>query len=109
MSAAVHRLMFQVSRERALDVDADVWYAAPVDAPMRSGVSAATLAELRAAAESIKHFVLGLPADAVIAVEYVYDLPGVSAEVWQAHRELLARLSEAGLSADDRAELLLSA
>jgi hypothetical protein len=42
----------------------------------------------------------------------LYDhcqVAGVSAEVWQAYRELRARLDEAGLSEDDRAELLLSA
>ncbi|GLX01452.1 hypothetical protein [Microtetraspora sp. NBRC 16547] len=109
MTSIVHRLTFRVSRERTLDLDTEVWYAGPVDAPIRSGVSAETLAELRAAVESVKHFVLGVPEDTAITVEYVYDLPGVSAEVWQAHRELRARLCEAGLSEDDRAELLLSA
>jgi hypothetical protein len=109
VTSTVHRLTFRVSRERALDLDGEVWYAGPVDAPIRSGVSAETLAELREAVEAVKHFVLGLPKDAAVLVEYVYDLPGVSAEVWQAHRELRARLYEAGLSEMDRAELLLSA
>lgn len=109
MTSTVHRLTFRVSRERALDIDAEVWYAGPVDAPIRSGVSAVTLTELWEAVEAVKHFVLGVPEDTAITVEYVYDLPGVSAEVWQAHRELRARLYEAGLSENDRAELLLSA
>ncbi|MFI7704374.1 hypothetical protein [Nonomuraea sp. NPDC049480] len=109
MTSSVHRLTFRVTREHALDLDADVWYAAPVGLPMRSGVSAETLAELRVAVESVKHFVLGVSQDTAVTVEYVYDLPGIPAEVWQAHRELLSRLYEAGLSEDDRAELLLSA
>ncbi|MEV7969502.1 hypothetical protein AB0O34_26490 [Sphaerisporangium sp. NPDC088356] len=98
-----------MSRERALDLYGEVWYAGPVDAPISLGVSAETLAELRVAVESVKHVVLGVPKDTAVTVEYVYDLPGVSAEVWQAHRELQARLYEAGLSEGDRAELLLSA
>lgn len=109
MTSAVLRLTFRVSRERAADLDRDVWYAGPVNAPIRSGVSAGTLKELREAVEEIKHFVLGVGDDTPVVVEYVYDLPGVTAEVWQAHRELRARLSEAGLSEEDRAALLLSA
>ncbi|MFC4529825.1 hypothetical protein [Sphaerisporangium dianthi] len=109
MTTTVRRLTFRVSRERALDLDADVWYASPVNAAMRSGVTAETLADLRAAVESVKHFALGVSEETAIIVEYVYDLPGVSAEVWRAHRELCDRLSEAGLSENDRAELLLSA
>ncbi|MFC7386174.1 hypothetical protein [Sphaerisporangium rhizosphaerae] len=109
MTSTVRRVTFRVSRERALDLDGEVWYAGPVDAPIRSGVSAETLAELRDAVEAIKHFVLGLAEEVAVIVEYVYDLPGVSPEVWRAHRELRDRLCEAGLSEDDRAELLLSA
>jgi hypothetical protein len=105
----VRHVVFRVSREPALDLDTDVWYACPQEALMRSGVSAETLAELRAAVESVKHFVLGIAEDTIVKVDYVYDLPGVTAEVWQAHRELHARLDEAGLSDDDRAQLLLSA
>ncbi|GIH69570.1 hypothetical protein [Sphaerimonospora thailandensis] len=109
MTSISHKVTFRVSRERALDLDAEIWYAGPVDAPIRSGVSAETLVELRAAVESVKHFVLGVPEDVNVTVEYLYDLPGVSAEVWRAHRELRARLCDAGLSEGDRVELLLSA
>jgi hypothetical protein len=109
MTSSVHRVMFRVSRERALDLQAEVWYAGPVDTPIRSGVSAETLAELRAGVEEVKHFVLGVADDESVVVEYVYDLPGVTPEVWQAHREPRVRLAEAGLSEDDRAALPLSA
>ncbi|GGK99316.1 hypothetical protein Sme01_60530 [Sphaerisporangium melleum] len=109
MTLTVRRVTFRVSRERALDLDADVWYAGPVNAPIRSGVSAATLAELRSAVEAVKHFVLGVSEDTPVTVEYLYDLPGVPAEVWRANRELRERLCAAGLSEDDQVELLLTA
>ncbi|MEO3799091.1 hypothetical protein [Nonomuraea sp. B1E8] len=38
------------------------------------GVSGDTLAELHQEVEAVKHFVLDLPADVTIDVEYVYDL-----------------------------------
>lgn len=106
MTTAVHRLTVRVSREHALDRDVEVWYARPVDAPIRSGVSAETLTELREAVDGVKHFILDVSADTPVEVDYQYDLPGVSPEVWQAHRELLAHLDKAGLSAADRAALL---
>ncbi|WP_062430252.1 hypothetical protein [Herbidospora daliensis] len=94
MTTAVHRLTVRVSRERALDRDIEVWYARPVDAPIRSGVSAETLTELRDAVNGVKHFILDVSADTAVEVDYQYD------------RELLAHLDEAGLSAADRAALL---
>ncbi|MEO3863484.1 hypothetical protein [Acrocarpospora sp. B8E8] len=108
VSAARH-LTFRVSRERALDVDASVWYASPVDAPIRSGVSGETLAELVAGVEAIKHFVLDVPEEVKIVVKYDIELPGVTADVWKAHRELLTQLIDMGISDDDRARLLTSA
>ncbi|GAA0375568.1 hypothetical protein Acor_80940 [Acrocarpospora corrugata] len=80
MSSTVHRLTFHVSRERALDLDTDVWYASPIDAPIRSGVSGETLAELRSGAEAIKHFVLGVPEDAEVVVSYVFQVSGLPAQ-----------------------------
>ncbi len=47
-----------------------------------------------------------MSSDTPVEVDYQYELPGVSPEVWQAHRELLAHLDKAGLSAADRAALL---
>ncbi|GIH73505.1 hypothetical protein [Sphaerimonospora thailandensis] len=73
-----HRLRFRVARERAIDIGAIVWGADPIDAPIAGGVSGETLAELQDEVEAIKHFILDLPTDVPVAVEYVFELPGVS-------------------------------
>lgn len=110
MTSTVHRLVFRVSRERALDTGVDVWYAGPVDAPIRTGVTGRTLPELFAAVEAVKHFVLGVPKETPVAVEFVYELPGVSTEALTSYRRerahLLEQLRKAGLSAADSAALL---
>ena len=110
MTSTVHRLVFRVSRERALDSGVDVWYAGPVDAPIRTGVTARTLEELFREVQAVKHFILGVPQDTPIAVEFVYELPGVSAEALQSYLQERAQLYEtlrkAGVSDADTAALL---
>lgn len=103
-----HTLTFKVVRSRALDTGTDVWVALPEGAP--GSVSGDTLAELFDEAEAIKHFVLGLPKDVPVYVEFVFEVPGVPVEriesFLQAGAELFDRLRRAGLSEQDSAELL---
>ena len=105
-----HRLRFRVTRERAVDTGTVVWGADPIDAPVAGGVSGETLAELREEVEAVKHFILDLPEDVPVAVEYVFELPGVAPEELIAYRETITQLSrhlrEAGLSDEDSAALL---
>ena len=110
MTSTVHRLAFRVSRERALDSGIDVWYAGPVDAPIRTGVTGRTLEELFREVEAVKHFILGVPEDTPVEVEYVYDVPGVPTEALRSYRQERAHLYEAlrkaGVSDADSATLL---
>ncbi|WP_327043618.1 hypothetical protein OG320_17640 [Microbispora sp. NBC_01189] len=105
-----HRLRFRVTRERAVDTGTVVWGADPIDAPIVGGVSGETLAELREEVDAVKHFILDLADDVPVAVEYVFELPGVSPEELATHRETITQLSrhlrEAGLSDEDSAALL---
>jgi hypothetical protein len=105
-----HRLRFRVTREKALDTGTIVWGADPIDAPIVGGVSGETLAELRDEVEAVKHFILDLPEDVPVAVEYVFELPGVSTEELNTYRDtitqLIRHLREAGLSDEDSAALL---
>jgi hypothetical protein len=105
-----HRLRFRVTREKALDTGTIVWGADPIDAPIVGGVSGETLAELREEVEAVKHFILDLPEDVPVAVEYVFELPGVSTEELNTYRDTITQLSrhlrEAGLSDEDSAALL---
>ncbi|MEV5409405.1 hypothetical protein AB0K60_11300 [Thermopolyspora sp. NPDC052614] len=114
MTSTSHRLVFRVSRARTLDTDIDVWHASPVDAPIRSGVNGETLSELFEEVEAVKHFILGLPKETPVSVEYVYELPGVPCEVLASYhqqrlvlaRATAARLRDAGFSAEDSTTLL---
>ncbi|GAA4597069.1 hypothetical protein GCM10023194_70890 [Planotetraspora phitsanulokensis] len=105
-----HRLRFRVTREKALDTGTVVWGADPIDAPIAGGVSGETLAELREEVEAVKHFILDLPGDVPVAVEYIFELPGVSPEELATYRETISQLSrhlrEAGLSDEDSTVLL---
>ncbi|MFC0862553.1 hypothetical protein ACFHYQ_09625 [Sphaerimonospora cavernae] len=105
-----HRLRFKVTRERAIDTGAIIWGADPIDAPIAGGISGETLAELREEVEAVKHFILDLPSDVPVAVEYVFELPGVPTKELTTYRETISHLSrqlrEAGLSDEDSAALL---
>ncbi|MEV7964887.1 hypothetical protein AB0O34_02770 [Sphaerisporangium sp. NPDC088356] len=74
-------LKFRVTLEETLDTKIVVWGADPLDAPIRSGVTGRTLAELFEEVEAVKHFVLDLPEDVPISVEYVYEISGVPQEL----------------------------
>ncbi|MEO3859081.1 hypothetical protein [Acrocarpospora sp. B8E8] len=100
-TTATHRLTFHITREEDLQTGALVWVAAPVDHTIGC-VAGETLADLYAEVEQFKHFVLDLPEETPIVVEYVYALPGVQ----EALESLASQLTEAGISQADRAELL---
>ncbi|TDC99442.1 hypothetical protein E1292_31765 [Nonomuraea deserti] len=93
-------LTFKVTRDRALDLGADVWVGLAQDAP--GSVSGETLAELREEAETIKHGLLGLAKDVPVKVQFVFDLPGVTADAFDSYREtrahLVEQLRQAGLA-----------
>ncbi|RCG30170.1 hypothetical protein DQ384_15545 [Sphaerisporangium album] len=110
-------LKFRVSLEETLDTKMVVWGADPIDAPIRSGVSARTLAELFEEVEAIKHFILDLPAEVPVSVEYVYEIAGVPhdllhsyqeerAHLHRAAAEMATLLRRAGVTDDDSAALL---
>ncbi|WP_424528165.1 hypothetical protein ACOZ38_01375 [Sphaerisporangium viridialbum] len=110
-------LKFRVTLEETLDTKIVVWGADPLDAPIRSGVTGRTLAELFEEVEAVKHFVLDLPEDVPISVEYVYEISGVPQELLASYQEerahlrrtasdMAARLRQAGLTEDDSAALL---
>lgn len=75
-------------------------------ADFRGGVTGDTLTELYAEVEAVKHFALGVPKEAEVAVDYVYEIPGVTADVLDAYRQLrrqreevAAKLTDAALAA----------
>ncbi|MEV6986646.1 hypothetical protein AB0M95_36060 [Sphaerisporangium sp. NPDC051017] len=90
-----NHLKFRVTLEETLDTKIVVWGADPTDAPIRSGVSARTLAELFEEVEAVKHFILDLPTDVPISVEYAYELPGVPQDLLHSYQEERAHLRRA--------------
>ncbi|GIH28969.1 hypothetical protein Aph01nite_72790 [Acrocarpospora phusangensis] len=102
-------IRFRVTREKALDTGVMVWGADPIDTPVAGGVSGRTLAELCDEVEAVKHFILDLPHGTPVAVDYVFELPGVSADNiddWANDPDLMkGRLRKAGLSEEDIALL----
>jgi hypothetical protein len=116
MTHTVHRLAVRVLKKDGY------WIGLPIDAP--GSMVGDTLVELFADAEAAKHFCLGLPDDALVAVSYAYDLPEFDEEVIDVYRDLrakrdkivrqldeaaktaVARLKQAGLSVRDSAALL---
>jgi hypothetical protein len=113
----VHRLTFRITREETLDTKITVWGADPVDAPIPTGVTGRTLAELFEEIEAVKHFILDMPKETPVEADLVYELPGVSAEALDAYyqerahldesvRALAARLRAAGVSEEDSVRLL---
>ncbi|MET8157316.1 hypothetical protein ABZT47_13145 [Sphaerisporangium sp. NPDC005289] len=110
-------MTFRVTLEKTLDTDTTVWGADPVDGSIRSGVSGRTLAELFEEVEAVKHFVLDVPEDVPVSVEYVYEIPGVPRELFASYQEerahlrrmaveVATRLRQAGITEDDSAMLL---
>ncbi|MEU0480619.1 hypothetical protein ABZ260_15700 [Streptosporangium sp. NPDC006013] len=62
MTGTPLRLMMKAVRKTGY------WVALPVDAPIKGGVSAGTLAELYEEVEAAKHFILGAPPEVEIVV-----------------------------------------
>ena len=83
-SAPVHRLTFRITREETLDTKITVWGADPVDAPIPTGVTGRTLAELFEEVEAVKHFILAVPKETPVEVDFVYELPGVPVDALNA-------------------------
>ena len=87
--------------------EADHWVALVQGVPgFRGGVTGDTLAELYAEVEAVKHFALNVPKEKDVAVDYVYDIPGVAGELIDGYRklrrqrdEMAGRLAEAAQTA----------
>jgi hypothetical protein len=73
------RLSVLVKREQALDTGAWVWTALPQGFPGSAG--GRTIAELHDEVEALKHFFTGEAPATEIAVDYIYELPGVAPEI----------------------------
>jgi hypothetical protein len=79
MSQPLINLVVKVLREQALDTGNWVWTALPQGYPGSAG--GRTIAELREEVEAIKHFITGADQATEVTVDYVYDVPGISAEI----------------------------
>lgn len=103
----------------------DHWIAVVEDvADFQGGVAGASLSELYAEVEAIKHFALNVGEEVDVAVDYIYEIPGLSVEVLDTYHHLreqrdelasrhkraaaaaVSALREAGLSVRDAAALL---
>lgn len=73
------RLTVVVKREQALDTGAWVWTGLPEGFPGSAG--GRTIVELQDEVEALKHFFVGEDPATDIAVDYIYELPGVSPEI----------------------------
>jgi hypothetical protein len=73
------RLTVLVKREQALDTRAWVWTALPQGFPGSAG--GRTIPELHDEVEALKHFFTGEDQGTDIAVDYIYELPGVAPEI----------------------------
>jgi len=73
------RLTVLVKHEQALDTGAWVWTALPQGFPGSAG--GRTIAELHDEVEALKHFFTGEDQGTDIAVDYIYELPGLAPEI----------------------------
>jgi DNA-directed RNA polymerase specialized sigma24 family protein len=89
------RLTVLVKREQALDTGAWVWTALPQDFPGSAG--GRTIAELHDEVEALKHFFTGEDPATDIAVDYMYELPGVAPEVLAGYRHERTQRDQAAL------------
>lgn len=119
-----HALTYQVTRGQALDTGITVWSAVPIDVPAVGGITGRTLAELHQEAEAVAWFVLDVPRETEIAINYVYDIDeelaadldryqqaAAQAKAVNAAREAAAiriakRLTAAGISERDGALIM---
>src|SRR5215471_1865954 len=73
------RLTVLVKREQALDTGAWVWTALPQGFPGSAG--GRTIAELHDEVDALKHFFTSEDPGTDIAIDYIYELPGVAPEI----------------------------
>jgi hypothetical protein len=73
------RLTVLVKHEQALDTGAWVWTALPQGFPGSAG--GRTISELHDEVEALKHFFTGEDQGTDIAVDYIYELPGLAPEI----------------------------
>ena len=93
MSQPANNLVVVVKREQTVDSGAWVWTALPQGYPGSAG--GRTIAELHEEVEVLKHFMTGADQTTEIAVDYVYDVPGLSSEVLVDYRHGRSRRDEA--------------
>ena len=79
MSGPAINLVVHVKREQALDTGAWVWTALPQGYPGSAG--GRSIAELHEEVEALKHFITGAEPTTPVTVGYIYEVPGLSAEV----------------------------
>jgi DNA-directed RNA polymerase specialized sigma24 family protein len=89
------RLTVLVKREQALDTGAWVWTALPQGFPGSAG--GRTVPELQEEVEALKHFFTGAASGTDIAIEYVYELPGVAPEILIDYRDERSQRDRAAL------------
>lgn len=93
MSGPAINLVVQVKREQALDTGAWVWTALPHGYPGSAG--GRSIAELHEEVEALKHFITGAEPTTPVTVDYIYEVPGLSAEVLIDYRHGRSRRDEA--------------
>lgn len=93
MSQAAIELVVLVKREQTLDTGAWVWTALPQGYPGSAG--GRTILELHEEVEALKHFITGAEPSAEITVDYVYEVPGISNDIFIDYRHGRYRRDEA--------------
>jgi len=93
MSETATNLVVLVKREQTLDTGAWVWTALPQGYPGSAG--GRTISELHEEVEALKHFITGAEPSAEITVDYVYEVPGISNEIFIEYRHGRSRRDEA--------------
>ena len=89
------RLIVLVKREQALDTGAWVWTALPQGSPGSAG--GRTIAELHDEVEALKYFFTGEAPATAIAIDYMYELPGVAPEILIDYKHRRSQRDEAAV------------
>jgi hypothetical protein len=92
MSGALITLVVHVKREQTLDTGAWVWTGLPQGYPGSAG--GRTISELHEEVEAVKHFIVGADTTTEIAVDYIYEIPGISSEIIIDYRHGRSRRDE---------------
>jgi hypothetical protein len=75
----------------------------------RGGVTGGSLVELHEEAEAVKHFALNVPKETPVAIDYVYEIPGVAVEVLDTYRHLRAERDDVAGKLSDAATTAVAA